>query len=108
MLTSAVGFTVVGSLEVLLARLGSGAVPLTVAVLVTDGAAAAPTPTVRVMVELPPEARPAALVQLTIWPLALHVHPLPVPETKLRPAGRVSPTVSVPDGDGPALPTSSV
>jgi hypothetical protein len=65
MLRSSTGLTVVGSDDVLFAGLESVTALATVAVLVTDGAAAAATPTVRVMVPDPPEARPPAAVHVT-------------------------------------------
>ncbi len=45
--------------------------PLTVAVLVTFAAAAAVGVTGMVKLVLPPTARPAAMVQVTVWPEAL-------------------------------------
>jgi len=38
----------------------------------------------------------ALLLQVTTWPTALHVQPVPVPDTNVRPVGRVSVTVAVP------------
>src|SRR5438067_270527 len=67
----------------------------TVAVLVTPGAAAAVTATVRVMLLVAPEARGPGFVQVTTWPLALQVQPSPVAETNVRPAGSVSVSVMV-------------
>jgi hypothetical protein len=107
MLRSSTGFTVVGSELVLLAGLESVTGLDTVAVLVTDGAAVAPTPTVKVIVLDPPDASPLAAVHVTTWPDAEHDQPAPVPETNDSPAGSVSLTVMTPDGDGPALATTS-
>ena len=54
----------------------------TAAVFVTLGAAAAATPIVNVIgLLLAPAASGAAVVQVTAWPTALHVHPVPVPDT---------------------------
>ena len=91
-----VGFTVVTSEEELLAALLSPAVD-TLAVLVTEGTAAAPTLTVRVMllVSLFPASGPA-FVQVTTCALAEQLHPVPVPLTKPSPVGSVSLTVIAP------------
>jgi hypothetical protein len=35
-------------------------------------------------------------VQVTVWPLAEHVQPVPVPETKVMPVGKTSVTVVTP------------
>ncbi len=53
----------------------------TVPVLLTDGTAAASTETVTVMLDEPPGAMPAGAVQLTVFALALQLHPGPVAET---------------------------
>jgi len=69
----------------------------TVAVLVTLGAAAAPTATVSVIAgRVAPLATGPAVVQVTAWPEALHVQPVPVPETYVSPEGKVSLTVMGP------------
>jgi hypothetical protein len=48
-------------------------------------------------------------VQMTVWPLAEHDQPVPVPETKVIPAGRGSVTVVTPFvAPGPALVTAMV
>src|SRR5205814_360464 len=93
-----------GSELVLLVPSGSVTLPDTVALLVTEGAAAGPTATVRVMADVAPLARPAAFVQVTAWPTALQLHPVPVPDTKVSPAGSVSVTVRAPESEGPLLP----
>src|SRR2546423_790482 len=101
MLRSATGTTVVGSVAVWLVGWGWVTGPVTVAVLVTPGAALGPTATVRVMVEVFFFNDPAASEIYTLsLPVALPIS-VPVPDTKLRPAGRVSVTVRPPDGDGP-------
>src|SRR5207247_1730330 len=100
--TSATGVTVVGSLDVLLLVLGSEAVPVTTATLVTPGAAAAPTETIRVIELLAPEVRPPALEATTVEPPEpVKSQPVPLPETKVSPVGSVSVSDSVPDGEGP-------
>ena len=99
MLRSAVGTTVVTSPAlVLLPALPAGSPPpLTLAEFVTLGAAAAPTPAVSVIALVPPlAAMDVALVQVTSWPTAEQLHPTPVPETNVSPAGRLSVTVTVP------------
>ena len=92
---SALGVTVVGSLELLLAALVSPDAA-TVAVLVTLGTAPAATVTVSVMALLPPAPMEPELVHVTACPPAEQLHPLPAPETKPRPVGSVSVTVVVP------------
>src|SRR5438105_428292 len=87
--------TVVGSLAALLAGLLSPGVT-TLAVLVTLGAAALLTLTVSVIALLALAASGPLLVQVTVWPLAEQLQPVPVPEMKLRPVGKVSVMVIVP------------
>jgi hypothetical protein len=72
--------------------------PLAVAELVTVAGAFAATLTVRVIgVPAAPAAMTVALVQVTIWPEAPQVQPVPLAALNVRPAGRVSVTVMVPD-----------
>jgi len=72
--------------------------PLTVAELLTVAGALAATFTVSVIgVAAAPAAITAALEQVTVCPAALHVQPVPLAALKVRPAGRVSVTVIVPD-----------
>src|SRR5688572_31885286 len=87
--------TAVGSVAPLLAGFASPGV-VTVAVLVTDGTAAAPTATVSAICRLPPGPIGPGVVQVTCWPAALQVQPGPTALTKLSPAGRVSVTVTTP------------
>jgi len=71
----------------------------TVAVFVTLGNAPGATETVRVTVLLPPAAASAGpeYVHVTACPVAVHDHPPAVlPETNVRPAGKVSVTVMLP------------
>lgn len=89
---SAVGITVVGSLALLLPGVGSVVVLETVAVLVTV-VAAAPTATVKLIVELAPEAKELEFVQVTVCPEAEQIQFVPVPDTKVKPVGKVSVTV---------------
>jgi len=103
-----IGITVVGSLELLFELFGSTTVALTVAVFVTDGAAAGPTWTDSVIADEAPEARPAGFVHVTAWPTAPHVQPEPLAPTKVRPAGNVSATVTAPDATLPAFASASV
>src|SRR5262245_53861735 len=76
-------FTVVGSADVLFAALTSPAVD-TLALLVTLGNAAADTLTVSVIALAPlfPTIGPG-LVQLTTWPAAEQLQPVPLLDTKL-------------------------
>ena len=75
--------------------------------LMTFGAAAAATATVKVIAEAEvPEATTAVVLQVTTCPAAAQVQPAPDAETKLRPAGKVSSTVMVPAvgaAEGPLL-----
>ena len=69
----------------------------TAAEFVTLGTAATATLTVRVIgLLLAPAASGPAVVQVTAWPTALQLHPVPVPDTYVRPVGSVSVTVIVP------------
>ena len=52
--------------------------------------------------------RPAAKVHVTVCPTTLHDQPVPVPDTKLSPAGKMSVTTGDTASDGPALWTASV
>ena len=81
-------------LSVLLESLGSA----TVAVFDTLGNAPGTTETVRVTVLLPPAAASAEpeYVHVTACPVAVHDQFAPEPETKLRTAGRLSVTVTLP------------
>ena len=64
---------------------------VTVAVFVTEGTAAAATETSSVILgrEFPAASGPAC-VQVTSCKTAPQVHPVPVAETKVKPAGNVS------------------
>jgi hypothetical protein len=77
----------------------------TVALLVTLGNAARPTATVNVIgFPLAPAAIEVVLVHVTAWPAALHVQPVPVAETYVKPVGSVSVTVTVPlEASAPVL-----
>ncbi len=87
--------TVVGSVAELLAGARSTLALDTCAVLATDGIAAAPTATVRVMSGNDcPGSRNGGCVQVTSCPAAVQLQPVPVPDTKLSPAGSVSVTVT--------------
>ncbi len=82
--------------------------PETLAVLVTlfvPGAVATPTLTLKAKVLLPAAAIAVLLVQVTVWPEAEQLQPVPVvePVTKLRPVGSVSVTVMVPELATPPL-----
>ena len=96
-------FTVVGSLAVSLAEFVSPDVE-TLAILVKFPAAL--TLTVRVILLVALAASGPAFVQVTVWPTAEQLHPLPVPETKFNPVGKVSVTVIAPVVlSGPTLVT---
>src|SRR5215467_5045885 len=86
---------VVRSDAVLLAALLSPLVD-TLAVLVTEGTAAAATLTVRVIVLLPFAPMGPAFVQVTTCTAAVQLHPVPTPDTNPNPAGNVSVTVIAP------------
>jgi hypothetical protein len=68
----------------------------TLAVLITIAAAAAEMLTVRVIVLVPFTGMTAVVVHVTVDPTVPQVHPVPVPEVKLMPTGRVSETVTGP------------
>jgi hypothetical protein len=90
---SAGAITVATTVEPLSLVSSSRLALVTVAVLLTDGAAGMVTATVSVMSGSDwPGSRNGGCVQVTTWPAALQVQPEPVPETKLRPAGSVSVT----------------
>src|SRR5438132_1015406 len=93
---SAASVTVVKSEEVLLLALVSPRVE-TPATLLTKGTAVAPTLTVSVIVLVAPAARGPALVQVTTWTAAEQLQPVPVPDTKPKPVGRISSTVLAPN-----------
>src|SRR5712692_2629118 len=95
MLTAGPDFTVIFTTVV---SVGEVAVPVapppdTLAVFATLDTAATPTLAVHVirLVAMGP-----AFVQVTVWPEAEQVQPVPVPTMKVRPVGRVSVTVIVP------------
>ncbi len=86
--------TTVGSVATSLAGFVSRLALLTVAVLVTPGAAAAPTWTVSVRSgSVAPAASGGGCVQVTSCAAAAQVQSVPLPETNVSPAGRVSVTV---------------
>ena len=69
---------------------------LTVAWLVTDGKAAAPTEAVSVKAAESPAAMGPAWVAVTVAKAAEMLHPAPTAETKPSPEGRTSVTVAGP------------
>src|SRR6266849_3722153 len=78
--------------------------PDTLAVFDTLGTATTPTLTVSaIMLVPPPPLIGVVLVQVTIWPEAEQVQPVPVPTMNVRPIGRVSVTVIVPQVAGVPL-----
>jgi len=99
--------TVVGSVAV---GVFEAPPPLTVTELVTVAGAFAATFTVSVIeVPEPAAAMAAVLVQVTVWPTALHVHPVPVAALNVKPVGSVSVTVIVPEvATFPVLLTATV
>ena len=90
--------TLVTTVLVLLALLLSSVVLDTIAVLVTLLGAAAATATVTtILARVAPLASGLVLlVQVMAWPAAVHVQPLPMPETNVKPVGSVSVTVNGP------------
>src|ERR687887_620236 len=106
---SAEAATVVSSCAVLLESSGSVVVDDTVASLVTDGAAAGPTFTTIENSELAPAARGSACVHVTSWSVAEQSQSVPSKDTKVRPSGSVSVTVTGPAAsEGPVLFTVTV
>src|SRR5664279_1691035 len=98
---------VVVAVEVLLAGTGSAVAGEIVAVLVRVPACAGAV-TTTVMVGAVAPVTSAGRVQVTdTLPVLVQTQPVPVAETKVTPAGRVSPTDSVAASDGPLLLTTS-
>ena len=97
LLTVGLARTVTTSVASLLVLLVSPP-PDTVAVLLTLGAAGAETATVNVigLALVAPALITPALVQVTVCPVALHAHPVPLAETYAKPVGKASVTVIVP------------
>ena len=105
MVRSTPAVTVVRSLSLLLPLLAAGSPPpLTLALLVTLGLAAAVTETVRVMLgAAPPAAMAVVRVQVTVPVAKPQVQAVPAAETKPRLGGRASVTVTVPVVAAPPL-----
>ncbi len=101
---SATGFTVVVAVAELLARLGSNSLAATLAVFVTDGAAAACARTTTVAVAVAPLARVPTL-QVIVPPAIEQVPWEPLAETRVKVAGGVSLTVTPVAAFGPLLVT---
>ena len=75
--------------------------PLETVALLVSGPEA-PPPTLTLIVRLAAVASEASAplrVQVTVWPDAPHDQPVPEPELKLRPAGRVSTMLSGPGSE---------
>jgi hypothetical protein len=107
MARSADAVTVVTAVEVLFAAFGSAVVALTTAVSVSDAAWAGAV-TVTVIVGAVAPVTRAARVQVTeTLPVFEQAQPVPVAETKVMPAGRVSVTVRLAASDAPLFTTTS-
>ena len=104
---SAEAVTVVFAVAVLFPGVGSVVVDETLAVFVSDAACAGEV-TMIVMVGAVAPVASVGLVQVTdTLPAFVHVHPVPVAETKVTPAGRVSVTESPAPSEGPLFTTTS-
>src|SRR5450631_2252401 len=107
MARSAEAVTVVLAVEVLLAGVGSAVVELTLAVL-DNVVAWAGAVTVTVIVGAVAPVASVGRVQVTeTLPVLVQVQPVPVAETKVTPAGRVSVTDRLAASEGPLLLTTS-
>src|SRR5450631_2409260 len=107
MARSAEAVTVVLAAEVLLAGGGSAVVELTLAVL-DNVVAWAGAVTVTVIVGAVAPVASVGRVQVTeTLPVLVQVQPVPVAETKVTPAGRVSVTETAVASDGPLLLVTS-
>jgi hypothetical protein len=71
-------------------------VVLTLAKFVTPGAVLAATAAVKLNDAVPPTPIEPGRIAVTIWPFALKLHPEPLAETYVMPAGSVSSTVVIP------------
>jgi hypothetical protein len=93
--------TVVLATEVLLAALGSAVVDEIDDVLDREPACTGAVTVIVIVGAVAPAAR-VGRVQLTeTFPTFVHVHPVPLAETKVTPAGRVSATATFAASDGP-------
>ena len=107
MARSADAVTVVFAVAVLLPGVGSLVVDDTLAVLVSEAACAGAVTTTVIVGAVTPVAS-AGRVQVTdTLPAFVQVHPVPVAETKVTPAGRVSATDRFAASDGPLFTTPS-
>jgi hypothetical protein len=105
---SAEAVTVVLAMAVLLPAAGSAVVEETLAVLLSAADwAGAVTTTVIAGAVAPPASVGRVQVTETL-PELVHVHPVPVAETKLTPAGRVSVIETLAASEGPLFVTVNV
>src|SRR5665213_1133840 len=106
MARSADAVTVVLAVEVLFAGVGSAVVELTLAVL-DNVVACAGAVTVTVIVGAVVPVASAGRVQVTdTFPVFVQTQPVPVAETNVTPAGRVSVTETAAASEGPLLFTT--
>lgn len=98
------------SVDVLFPGTGSGVVEATVAVLTTvDVVCVDCRMAVRSMVvAVPAAASGPVAVQVTVWPVCPHTHPVPDADVKVSYAGRVSVTTGAWASDGPRFLTAMV
>src|SRR5713101_5653584 len=98
MLTAGPDFTVIFTTVVSVGEVAVRVAPPpdTLAVFDTLGTATTPTLAVNVIVLLAVGAMEPAFVQVTAWPKAEQLQPVPEPTMNVRPAGSVSVTVIVP------------
>jgi hypothetical protein len=74
--------------------------------LVSDAACAGAVATTVIVGAVVDATRAARVHDTDVLPVLVQVHPVPVADTKVTPAGRVSVIVSVAASDGPALATT--
>ena len=104
---SADAVTVVTAEEELLPRFGSGVGLDTVAVFVSDPACPGAVTTTVIVGAVTPAARAGRVHVTDTFTVFEHTQPVPVADTNVTPAGRVSVTERLDASDGPAFATTS-
>ena len=103
---SADAVTLVDTVDVLFTRLGSAVAEVTVAEFESVAPCAGPVTTTVIVGAVAPDARVGRVQDTETLPVLVHAQPVPVAETKVTPAGKVSPTLSVLASDGPMFWTT--
>ena len=104
---SASGSTVVSAVEVLLAGAGSGVVAVTVAVFDSVAAWTGAVTTTVMVAAVPPDVSKGSVQVADTFPAFEQLHPDPVADTNVTPAGSVSVTDRPAASAGPAFATDS-